>query len=183
MDWLKRGALVSPSVQALAQQVKPSIDSVAGTFAYEMGQDSWFRHAVTPHVFCDLACPTGMAASDRPGAFFQTSRLKSVGNPAGFLPTITRKGVHRSLQMKSPKALTSAIVAVALAGGIGLAYAQTSDSTMGNNPTMQNQGAGSGAAAGGNAAMNPAPGADSGNTAPSMGTSMQTERPAQADRN
>ncbi len=82
--------------------------------------------------------------------------------------------------MKSPKALTSAIVAAALAGGIGLAYAQTADT-----------GAGSGTAPGGNAAFNSAPAANSSDTTnmatpvPAAGTdtSMQTERPAQADRN
>ncbi|MES1980708.1 MAG: hypothetical protein V4451_21915 [Pseudomonadota bacterium] len=78
--------------------------------------------------------------------------------------------------MKSPKALTSAIVAAALAGGIGLAYAQTAD-----------QGAGNGAP-GANAAFNSAPAANnSADTmaapAPSTDTSVQVERPAQADRN
>ncbi|MES2192717.1 MAG: hypothetical protein V4454_21565 [Pseudomonadota bacterium] len=76
--------------------------------------------------------------------------------------------------MKSPKAVTSAIVAAALAGGIGLAFAQTSDQ---GSP-------------GGNAALNPAPAANSSadtmaTPAPTPGTdtAVQTERPAQADRN
>ncbi len=87
--------------------------------------------------------------------------------------------------MKSPKAITAAIVAVALTGGIGLAYAQTTDSTT-SNDTMQNQGAGSGTAPGANAAFNSAPAAnsaDTGTAAPGTDTSFQTERPAQADRN
>lgn len=78
--------------------------------------------------------------------------------------------------MKSPKALTSAIVAVAMAGGIGLAYAQTSDT----NTT----------APGANPAFNSAPAANSSadtmaapSTTPSTDMSVQTERPAQADRN
>lgn len=81
--------------------------------------------------------------------------------------------------MKSSKTLTSAVVAAALVGGIGLAYAQTSDS-----------GAGSGVAPGSNPAFNSAPAATdmNANSAPqasSPDTTVQydTERPAQADRN
>ena len=61
--------------------------------------------------------------------------------------------------MKSSKTLTSAVVAAALVGAIGLAYAQTqtpSQSTDSSTP-MTNQF--------------------------STGTMMQTERPAQSDRN
>lgn len=69
--------------------------------------------------------------------------------------------------MKSSKTLTSAVVAAALAGAIGLAYAQTqTPSQPTDSPTpMANQ-----------------PAADT-IAAPSTDTSMQTERPAQADRN
>ena len=78
--------------------------------------------------------------------------------------------------MKSPKALTSAIVAAALAGGIGLAYAQTSDTNTtapGANPAFNSAPAANSSA---DTMATPAP-------APSTDTSMQTERPAQADRN
>ncbi|MES2362860.1 MAG: hypothetical protein V4646_13835 [Pseudomonadota bacterium] len=75
--------------------------------------------------------------------------------------------------MKASKTLTSAVVAAALVGGIGLAYAQTGDSGQPASPdtsgqTMQNQ-----------------PAAADATAAPSTSgsTSFQTERPAQADRN
>ncbi|MES2415509.1 MAG: hypothetical protein V4614_17045 [Pseudomonadota bacterium] len=79
--------------------------------------------------------------------------------------------------MKTSKTLTSAVVAAAMVGGIGLAYAQTSDT-----------GAGSGVAPGANPAFNSAPAATDMNAAPavpSTDTTVQyeTERPAQADRN
>ena len=74
--------------------------------------------------------------------------------------------------MKSSKTLTSAVVAATLAGAIGLAYAQTQmpQSQMPSQPAdssvpMANQ---------------PATGTMS---TPSTDTSMQTERPTQADRN
>lgn len=92
--------------------------------------------------------------------------------------------------MKSSKTLTSILVAAAMVGGIGLAYAQTGS----------NQGAGSGTAPGNNAALNSAPAANSGApmgattmgattdssmAAPSTSdtSSFKAERPAQADRN
>ena len=69
--------------------------------------------------------------------------------------------------MKTSKSLTSVVVAAALVGAIGLAYAQTQmPSPPVDSPTpMANQ---------------PATGTMS---APSTDTSMQTERPMQADRN
>lgn len=77
--------------------------------------------------------------------------------------------------MKSSKTLTSAVVAAVLVGGIGLAYAQTQNTS----PTMQSapmQPMDSGAAA----VVQPSPAAT---VAPSADTSFQTERAAQADRN
>ena len=69
--------------------------------------------------------------------------------------------------MKSSKSLTSVVVAAALVGSIGLAYAQTQTPTqpVDSSTPMANQ---------------PATGTMS---APSTDTSMQTERPMQADRN
>ena len=69
--------------------------------------------------------------------------------------------------MKTSKSLTSAVVAAALVGAIGLAYAQTQMPTppVDSSTPMANQ---------------PATGTMS---APSTDTSMQTERPMQADRN
>ena len=69
--------------------------------------------------------------------------------------------------MKTSKSLTSAVVAAALVGAIGLAYAQTQMPTppVDSSTPMANQ---------------PATGTTS---APSTDTSMQTERPMQADRN
>ena len=69
--------------------------------------------------------------------------------------------------MKSSKSLTSVVVATALVGAIGMAYAQTqmpsppvdSSTPMANQPTTGTM------------------------TPPSTDTSMQTERPVQADRN
>lgn len=71
--------------------------------------------------------------------------------------------------MKTSKTLTSAVVAAALVGGIGLAYAQT-DSTQPMTPDTSGQ------------AVQNQPSSDT--TAPaSADTSFQTERPAQPDRN
>ena len=81
--------------------------------------------------------------------------------------------------MKSLKTLTSAAVAAALVGGIGLAYAQTQDpsQTMQAAPTQQMTPATPGASP---MANQPSTNAM---TSPSTDTSFQTERPAQADRN
>lgn len=74
--------------------------------------------------------------------------------------------------MKASKTLASLVAAAAVAGSIGLAYAQTTNSTTAPatapDPSMQNQGATPGG-------MTTPP------TTESAG--MQTERPAQADRN
>lgn len=69
--------------------------------------------------------------------------------------------------MKSSKTLTSVVVAAALVGAIGLAYAQTQapSQPMDSSTPMANQ---------------PATGTMA---TPSTDTSMQIERPAQADRN
>ena len=88
--------------------------------------------------------------------------------------------------MKASKTLTSALVAAAMVGGIGLAYAQTG----------ADQGAGTGTAPGNNPALNSAPAATTGapmgattdtNMAapatPSDTGSFKAERPAQPDRN
>ena len=75
--------------------------------------------------------------------------------------------------MKASKTLASLVAAAAVAGSIGLAYAQTTDTTtppaMAPDATMQNQGT-----------TTPGP-----MTAPSATepAGMQTERPARADRN
>lgn len=75
--------------------------------------------------------------------------------------------------MKVSKSLASLVAATAVAGSIGLAYAQTTDTTTppaaAPDTSMQNQGTS-------------APG---GMTAPSATepAGMPTERPAQADRN
>ena len=69
--------------------------------------------------------------------------------------------------MKTSKSLTSIVVAAALVGAIGMAYAQTqmpsppvdSSTPMANQPATDTM------------------------SAPSTDTSMQTERPMQADRN
>ncbi len=81
--------------------------------------------------------------------------------------------------MKSSKTLTSAFVAAALVGGIGLAYAQTQDpsQTMQSAPTQQMEPAAPAANA-----MTNQPSTDAAAT-PSTDTSFQAERPAQADRN
>ena len=77
--------------------------------------------------------------------------------------------------MKSSKHLTSAGVAALLAGAIGLAYAQTQ--TPMQTPTqMPSQAVDS-------STPMTTPPATSAMPAPSADTSMQTERPAQADRN
>jgi len=69
--------------------------------------------------------------------------------------------------MKTSKSLTSVVVAAALVGAIGLAYAQTQmpSPPVDSSTPMANQPA--------TATM----------PAPSTNTSMQTERPMQADRN
>ena len=79
--------------------------------------------------------------------------------------------------MKASKTLTSLLAAVAVAGSIGLAYAQTTTTdttTPSATPTapatMGNQGA-----------TTSTPGAMPTTTEPAAG--MQAERPAQADRN
>ena len=103
--------------------------------------------------------------------------------------------------MKSSKTLTSAVVAAALVGAIGLAYAQTqtpsqstdpstpmtnqsSTGTMGSpsNGTMANQPSTGtmGSPSNGTMANQPSTGTM---RSPSNGTMMQTERPAQSDRN
>ena len=69
--------------------------------------------------------------------------------------------------MKSSKSLTSVVVAAALVGAIGLAYAQTQ---MPSPPVDSST----------PMATQPATGTMS---APSTDTSMQTERPMQSDRN
>ena len=77
--------------------------------------------------------------------------------------------------MKASKTLTSALAAVAVVGSIGLAYAQTTGTTPYTAPAdtsaqpMQNQGTTT-------QATMPAP-------STTDSTAMQTERPAQADRN
>jgi len=76
--------------------------------------------------------------------------------------------------MKASKTLTSLLAAAAVAGSIGLAYAQTTDTvTPPSSPAMpapmQNQGT---------TTMTPSTTPASPDTA-----GMQTERPAQADRN
>lgn len=81
--------------------------------------------------------------------------------------------------MKSSKHLTSAGVAALLAGAIGLAYAQTQTpmQTPMQTPTqMPSQAVDS-------STPMTTPPATSAMPAPSADTSMQTERPAQADRN
>ena len=69
--------------------------------------------------------------------------------------------------MKTSKSLTSIVVAAALVGAIGMAYAQTQmpSPPVDSSTPMANQ---------------PATGTM---PAPSTDTSMQTERPMQADRN
>ena len=69
--------------------------------------------------------------------------------------------------MKTSKSLTSIVVAAALVGAIGISYAQTQmpSPPVDSSTPMANQ---------------PATGTMS---APSTDTSMQTERPMQADRN
>lgn len=78
--------------------------------------------------------------------------------------------------MKASKTLTSAVVAAALAGAIGVAYAQASNDSSGqlNTPPAVDSGT-----------MQAAPATTDVNTAPatSADTGFQTERPAQADRN
>lgn len=79
--------------------------------------------------------------------------------------------------MKASKTLASLVAAAAVAGSIGLVYAQTADTTTspatpGSPAPMENQGS----------TMTPP------STAPAPSISsepagMQTERPAQADRN
>lgn len=78
--------------------------------------------------------------------------------------------------MKSSKTLTSAVVAVALAGAIGLAFAQTQTPSqpMDSSTPMANQ------PATGTMGNQPATGTMG---APTTDTTMQSERPAQADRN
>ena len=79
--------------------------------------------------------------------------------------------------MKSSKTLTSAVVAATLAGAIGLAYAQTQmPQTQMPQSQMPSQPADSSVPM----ANQPATGTMS---TPSTDTSMQTERPTQADRN
>ena len=78
--------------------------------------------------------------------------------------------------MKSSKTLTSAVVAVALAGAIGMAFAQTqtpSQPTDSSTP-MANQPA--------TGTMGTQLGVDT-MAAPTNDTTMQSERAAQADRN
>lgn len=76
--------------------------------------------------------------------------------------------------MKASKTLASAVAAVAVVGAIGMAYAQTPDTTTQpasptdtSSQTMQNQPAGTSTPS---------------TTAPDM-SATPTERPAQADRN
>lgn len=77
--------------------------------------------------------------------------------------------------MKSAKHLTSAAVAALLTGAIGLAYAQT-QMPMQTPTQMPSQAVDS-------STPMTTPPATSAMPAPSADTSMQTERPAQADRN
>lgn len=81
--------------------------------------------------------------------------------------------------MKSSKTLTSAVVAAALVGGIGLAYAQTQDPSQSMQPAPMQQ---MQPAAPGAGTMANQPSTDAAAT-PSTDTSFQAERPAQADRN
>ena len=78
--------------------------------------------------------------------------------------------------MKPSKTLTSAVVAAALVGAIGLAYAQTQTPSqpMDSSTPMANQ------PATGSMANQPATGTMG---SPSSDTAMQAERPAQSDRN
>jgi hypothetical protein len=80
--------------------------------------------------------------------------------------------------MKASKTLTSLLAAAAVAGSIGLAYAQTTDTTQPpSSPAMPAP-----AESQGTTTMTPsATPSPSTTTEPSAG--MQTERPAQADRN
>lgn len=79
--------------------------------------------------------------------------------------------------MKASKTLTSLVAAAAVAGSIGFAYAQTADTTTAPATSaapapMENQGATTTSPA-----ATPAP------STTSEPAGMQTERPAQADRN
>lgn len=104
--------------------------------------------------------------------------------------------------MKTSKTLTSAVVAAAILGGIGLAYAQTQDpsqsSTQTPGSTMQNSGPGtpnSGSTTMPNSGstmqnqpattMQNQPSSADTSTSPAMRDTagMRNERPAQADRN
>jgi hypothetical protein len=75
--------------------------------------------------------------------------------------------------MKASKTLTSAVVATALVSAIGLAYAQSADTTSPMSPDA--------AGTSGQAVQNQ-PSSDTSATT-NADTSFQTERPAQADRN
>ena len=97
--------------------------------------------------------------------------------------------------MKASKTLISTLVAAAMVGGIGLAYAQTGSSQGAGMGSTQGTGMGSTQGAGMGTAGNSAPAAnsgassgtttDSGMAAPSTSdtSSFKGERPAQADRN
>ena len=80
--------------------------------------------------------------------------------------------------MKASKTLASAVAAAAVVGAIGLAYAQTPDTTAPATPadtsgqTMQNQGT-----------TSPSMSTESPSPSTSSTTGLQAERPAQADRN
>ena len=82
--------------------------------------------------------------------------------------------------MKTSKSLISIVVAASLVGAIGLAYAQTQTPSQPVDPSsaMTNQPATGGMSA--PMANQPATGTM---PAPSTDTSMQAERPVQADRN
>jgi len=81
--------------------------------------------------------------------------------------------------MKASKTLASAVAAAAVVGAIGLAYAQTPDTTAPpatpadtSGQTMQNQGT-----------TSPSMSTESPSPSTSSTTGLQAERPAQADRN
>ena len=79
--------------------------------------------------------------------------------------------------MKASKTLTSLLAAAAVAGSIGLAYAQTTDTTQPpTSPAMPAP-----AESQGTTTMTPSATPSPSSTEPAAG--MQTERPAQADRN
>jgi hypothetical protein len=128
----------------------------------------------TPVASCDLTFPTDVLATNRRDAFLISPKLNSAGNTvSAFQKPFALRQHSRSFDMKASKTLTSLVAAAAVAGSIGLAYAQTTDmttppATPSAPATMENQGTTT--------------------TTPSTPSTtepagMQAERPAQADRN